>query len=297
MPRSRSVRPMRAGLLNLRQEFLPFGFVAHRGSAARRRPHRRDQRSDDQSAAADAVGEPLQVVFAGIDARVRVGEKQIDAVELDAVHRRGGGHVEHRVERDGRLAVGTLADETRPHGVVQCRVFVHLCALVAASSLRHHLRLFGLSPSGFPGPRCARSSDHRRLEYRPIAGSSSTRIESSTERCHESGATRDNTTCATVVASLLGADSDVSLGQTRPRSGRTKSPGAGGSADLCRLEFTDPLRRSSSTVRNTRRLGCAVDYGNTWSLSTTRAPYESGVSARVRSNDTRSMRSPRPGRG
>ena len=47
---------------------------------------------------------------------------------------------------------------------MQCRVFVHLCALVAGSSLRHPLRVFRLSASGFAGPS-ARSSDHRRLEY------------------------------------------------------------------------------------------------------------------------------------
>ena len=115
----------RAGFLNLRQEFLPIGFVAHCGSAAGRRPDRRDQRSDDQSTAADAVCQPFQVVSARVDARVRVGEKQIDAVELHAVHGRGSGHVQHRVERDGGLTVGTLPDETRPHCVVQCRVFVH----------------------------------------------------------------------------------------------------------------------------------------------------------------------------
>ena len=124
MPRSRSFFPMRAGLPHLRQEVLPFLFVPHGRAAAGRRPHRRDERADDEMLRADLVGEPFQIVVGRVDADVRVEEKQIDAVELDAVHFGRRRHVEHRVEVDRRLGIRALADQPGPHGVMDSGVFV-----------------------------------------------------------------------------------------------------------------------------------------------------------------------------
>ncbi len=55
-----------------------------------------------------------------------------------------------------------------------------------------------------------------------------------------------------MVASLLRAEKDVSLGQTRPRSGQTKSPGASRCPDLCR---PDPRTRFVGAVPPCETLG------------------------------------------
>ena len=86
----------------------------------------RDDRADHQVPRADLVGQPLQVVIGRIDVDVRIEEEQIDAVEFHAVDLRGGRQVEHGVEIDGRLGIGTLADQAGPRGVVQ---FGKLCAM------------------------------------------------------------------------------------------------------------------------------------------------------------------------
>jgi hypothetical protein len=47
-------------------------------------------------------------------------EKQIDAVELAAVDRSGGGELKHALKGDRRMiGVGFFSDETGPHGVVK----------------------------------------------------------------------------------------------------------------------------------------------------------------------------------
>ena len=80
---------------------------------------------DHEALGPDLVGQRLQVVVGRVDARVRIEEKQIDAVEPHAIHFGGGGQVEHRVEIDGRLgARPALADQAGPHGVVQLRKLV-----------------------------------------------------------------------------------------------------------------------------------------------------------------------------
>ena len=84
---------------------------------------------------------------------MRIEQEQIDAVEADAVDSRGRRQVEHRVEIDRRLRVGPLADEPRPHRVVQCgfRVCSHKNILCVSAPLRQEIGL-----SGFPGPKCFR---------------------------------------------------------------------------------------------------------------------------------------------
>jgi hypothetical protein len=49
------------------------------------------------------------------------GEEKIDAIEAHAVDAGAGGEIEHGIEIDGRFGIGTFSDESRPHGVVQCR--------------------------------------------------------------------------------------------------------------------------------------------------------------------------------
>ena len=64
----------------------------------------------------------LQFVIRGVDAGVRGGQKQIDAVEMDAVYLGLGRQVEHGFEWNERFRVGSLAYEAGPHGVVQSRM-------------------------------------------------------------------------------------------------------------------------------------------------------------------------------
>ena len=92
-----------------------------------------------------------------------------------AVRPRRGGQVEHRVEVDRRLcARAALADEARPHRVVESGFLVHLFACscrYAGSGMRDpsgfairshsayrvpdpHLRSFARGASGLPGPKC-----------------------------------------------------------------------------------------------------------------------------------------------
>ena len=62
---------------------------------------------------------------ARVDADVRIEEKEIDAVELLSVDAGGGRALEHRVEVDRRLGVGTaLADQPGPHRIVNRGVLV-----------------------------------------------------------------------------------------------------------------------------------------------------------------------------
>ena len=120
-PRSRSLLPMRQAFSHLRQEAAALGFVAHRGSAAGRRPDGRDQRAGAQTFAMQACRR------AASDRRRRnryrcAAARGTDRRHRSARHRRGGGgQVEHRIEIDGRLGIGAFADQSRPHGVVEGR--------------------------------------------------------------------------------------------------------------------------------------------------------------------------------
>ena len=199
---------MRARLLHLRQELLPVGVVAHGRSAAGGRPDRSDQRPDDEAAAADAVGEALQVVGARVDAGVRFGEEEIDAVEPDAVHLGRGSQVEHRLEVDRRLAVGAFADEARPHRIVQGWIRVrHVLILVSyrlpASSWRlvfGRLSAFSFQLSALTGSRKL--------------------VADAGQRTATGDANRHDTTWATTVASAGDAARRVSLRQTPIRVAR-----------------------------------------------------------------------------
>ena len=115
----------RARLTHLRQEVPAILVAAHGRSAASRRPHRRDKRSDDESPRRDVVGQALQIGARRIDAQVGIEEEQIDAVEPGAVDRRRRGEVEHRVEINGRLrSRAAFPDQPRPHRVVELRIGV-----------------------------------------------------------------------------------------------------------------------------------------------------------------------------
>ena len=121
MPTSRRILPISAGLPHLGDELLALGGIAHRGAAAGWRPDRRHERADGKLPRPNPIGEPLHLVVARVDADVRIEEKQIDAVELDAVDRCVRGEIEHRVEVDRRFRVRSFPDEARPHRVVEGR--------------------------------------------------------------------------------------------------------------------------------------------------------------------------------
>ena len=146
MPRSRSVLPIAHAFFTCVRKRCAIVVASHRRAAACWRPHRRDERSDDEAARADAIGKPLQRVAIGIDVDVRIEQKQIDAVELHAVDVGRGRQVEHRVQIDRRLRVGPFADEPRPHRVVKCgfRVCSHKknsLRLCASASGQHRIGL------------------------------------------------------------------------------------------------------------------------------------------------------------
>ena len=163
MPRSRSVLPIAHAFFTcvrkrLRSSSLPIAEPPPVGG-----PHRRDERSDDEAARADAIGKPLQRVAIGVDVDVRIEQKQIDAVEPDAVDVCGRRQVEHRVEIDRRLRVGPLADEPRPHRVVKCGFrCVVVIRILCASALCVRDR------SGFRIPRAEVLQDDERLRVAQI---------------------------------------------------------------------------------------------------------------------------------
>jgi hypothetical protein len=103
----------------LLEESLAVLVTAHRRAATGRRPDRRDDRADHQIPLSRLVGQTLQIVVRRVDADVRVEQEQVESVELDAVHFSRRGQVEHRVQLDGRLRIGTFADHPGPGGVVQ----------------------------------------------------------------------------------------------------------------------------------------------------------------------------------
>ena len=119
-PSSRSVLPISQAFRTCVTNCWRSVGVAHRRAAAGRRPHRRDQRADRPGRRARMrSARRFSSSSVAVDADVRIEQKQIDAVELDAVHRCVGGEIEHRVEIDRRLGVRSLADQPRPHRVVE----------------------------------------------------------------------------------------------------------------------------------------------------------------------------------
>src|SRR5581483_11308426 len=83
-----------AGFAHLGQEGFALFFGTHRGAPAGWAPDWRDERADDQAARGDLVGKFFQIVVGGINVGVRQREENVHAVELLAVHFRGGGQVE-----------------------------------------------------------------------------------------------------------------------------------------------------------------------------------------------------------
>ena len=133
---SRKVFPIAHAFCHLREKAFAIVVAAHRRPAARRCPYRRHERSDDEAACANAIGETLQRVAVGIDVDVRIEQKQIDAFEADAVDVCGGRQIEHRVQIDRRFRVGAFADEPRPHGVMKS--WFGVCSHHVVSLLSSH---------------------------------------------------------------------------------------------------------------------------------------------------------------
>ncbi len=117
-----------AGFENLGDELPPLFLGAHGGAAVGRPPNRRDHRADDESPGADFIRQGLDLVVGGVDVDVRLEEEQVHAIELHAIDGGLGGQGEHRVQIDGRLGIGTFADEAGPHGIVQFGQLVHGCS-------------------------------------------------------------------------------------------------------------------------------------------------------------------------
>jgi hypothetical protein len=92
-----------AGFADHLDEPLAFGIVTHGRAAAHRRPYRCDHRAYFQILCRDFIGELFDVVARRVNARVRLGEEQVDAVELDAVDLCGRGEFEHFIKADWRL--------------------------------------------------------------------------------------------------------------------------------------------------------------------------------------------------
>ncbi len=65
-------------------------------------------------------------------------EEDVEAVEVDAVDRGGGGEIQHLVQADGRLAAVALPHQARPDRVVQLRIIVRM--VHGGISLRYFLR-------------------------------------------------------------------------------------------------------------------------------------------------------------
>ena len=74
-----------AGLFDHGDENLALFRAPHRRTAADRRPNRRHKRADLQAFGRDQVGKLSNLIVCRVDARVRLGEKEIDAVEFLAV--------------------------------------------------------------------------------------------------------------------------------------------------------------------------------------------------------------------
>lgn len=53
-------------------------------------------------------------------------QKQVDALESNAIQLSGGREVQHGVQVDGRLRIGPFSYQTGPHGVVERRIPVTL---------------------------------------------------------------------------------------------------------------------------------------------------------------------------
>ena len=113
-----------AGFFNLSKETCPLLLGTHGRAAARRRPDRSNQRAYNQPAFGYVLREMLQIVIGGIDAGVRQGQEQVDAVKADSVYFGLSGQVEHGFQGNERFGVRALADEARPHGVVDGRVLM-----------------------------------------------------------------------------------------------------------------------------------------------------------------------------
>jgi hypothetical protein len=109
----------RASLAHLRHESFAFVLRPHGRSTTSGRPHWSYQRAHYQSSLSDVVRQTLQVVIGRIDIRVGQGKEQIDTVELDAIDFGLLRQIEHGIQADRRFRIRTLADQPRPHGVMQ----------------------------------------------------------------------------------------------------------------------------------------------------------------------------------
>ena len=113
-----------AGLFDHGQKLLALRRRSHGRAAADRRPHRRDHGADRKPVTGDLVREVLDVVLARINRCVRVGEEEVDALEPGAVRASSRSQPQHRVKIDRGLRIRPLANEPRPHRVVEPRVIV-----------------------------------------------------------------------------------------------------------------------------------------------------------------------------
>src|SRR5262249_13336030 len=143
-----------AGLFDLLAKLPALSLAPHGRATAGWPPDRRRNRSYNKAVRRDLVRQPLEVVIRGVDADVRVVQKQVDSVEPDAVDRCRRGQFQHRVEVDEWFGAGrAFSDDPRPDRVVQLRERIgHKEILI---ELRETLRATHDSP---PKPTAARST-------------------------------------------------------------------------------------------------------------------------------------------
>ena len=109
-----------AGLADLSHKSPAFLVAAHGRAAAGGPPNRRDDGADHKPFRPHLVRQALQAVVVNVNADVRVEEKQVHALELDAIHFRPGGQLEHGIEVQARFgARAAFAHQAGPHGVVK----------------------------------------------------------------------------------------------------------------------------------------------------------------------------------
>jgi hypothetical protein len=71
-----------AGFADHLDEPLAFGIVTHGRAAAHRRPYGRNHRADLEILSRNFVSEPFDVVARRLDARVRIGEEEVNPIEF-----------------------------------------------------------------------------------------------------------------------------------------------------------------------------------------------------------------------
>ena len=136
MPRSRSLRPMRQAFSHLRQEAAALVLAAHGRSAAGGRPDGRHQRSRRASLAHASLS--ARRFRSSSEESISVcGRERNRSTPSNrhAVHFGGGSQIQHGIQIDGRLGIGTFADQCPATWRCEARVLcVWMCSWCSSFS-------------------------------------------------------------------------------------------------------------------------------------------------------------------